>query len=183
MWYSWVGAKKTGTETQVSSANSVVSPKPKSTGFLCFSSILDPMKGLDADFLLSLHPLPAEGLLLWKHFLKNVHPLIMIFFDWEVEIIIRRASHDPAMLTPGDQALVLAIYFITTLSLSEEQCVEQLHCNRIQLLERYQQAVEQSLLTAEFLVTSDRVVLQAFMLYLVNLLPLTQLALGTNTLS
>lgn len=92
----------------------------------------------------------------------------MIFFDWEVEIIVLRASQDPDSLTPGEHALVLAIYFITTLSLSDEQCVELVHCNRIQQLERFQQAVEQSLLIAEFIVTSDRVVLQAFMLYLVG---------------
>jgi hypothetical protein len=170
MWYSWSGAKKPKGEPHDSAPNPASPPKPKSKKSYCFSALLDPTNTPDSDFLRALHPLATDGILLWKQYLKNVHPLIMIFFDWEIEVVIQKASYDLASLTPGEQALVFAIYFIATLSLSEEQCINLLHNNRPQLLETFQKAVEESLVIAEFVVTSDRFVLQAFMLYLVGVL-------------
>lgn len=173
MWYSWSGAKKPEREQQDSSPNPPNFPKPKSKRSHYFFALLDSIDTPDSNYLRALHPLATDGILLWKQYLKNVHPLIMIFFDWEIEAIIHKASYDPTSLTPGEQALVFAIYFIATLSLSEDQCIDLLHSNRIQLLETFQKAVEESLVIAEFVVTSDRFVLQAFMLYLVGILPRT----------
>lgn len=92
----------------------------------------------------------------------------MIFFYWEIEVIIHKAAQDPTRLTHEEQALVLAIYFIATLSLSEEECLDLLHDRRYPLLDKFQKAVEDALLLAELVVTSDQLVLQAFMLYLVD---------------
>jgi hypothetical protein len=89
----------------------------------------------------------------------------------EIEAVLHKATQDPTSLAPGEQALIFAIYFIATLSLTEEQCIHLPHSNKIQLLETFQKAVEESLVIAEFVVTSDRFVLQAFMLYLVGILP------------
>jgi hypothetical protein len=179
MWYSWSGAKKPEREPQDSAPNPANPPKPTLKKSHCFSALLDPTKTPDSDSLRALHPLATDGIMLWKQYLKNVHPLIMIFFDWEIEVVIHKASYDPTSLTPGEQALIFAIYFIATLSLSEEQCIDLLHNNRPQLLETFQKAVEESLVIAEFVATSDRFVLQAFMLYLVGILPKTFSARST----
>lgn len=170
MWYSWSGVKKPEEEPQGSSSGQLNGAKPKSKALHCFSALLDPTFRPNSDSLHAVYPSATETIALWKHYLKNVHPLIMIFFDWEIEVIIHKASQDRTRLTQGEQALVLAIYFIATLSLSEEECVDLLHEKRSQLLDRFQRAVEDSLLIAELIVTSDRLVLQAFMLYLVSLL-------------
>lgn len=143
--------------------------KPKPKGLRWFSALLDPADLPNSDSLHAVHPPPTEITVLWNKYLKNVHPLVMIFFDWETEVIVRKASQDPTGLTQGEQALIFAIYFISTLSLSDEESVNLLHDSRSQLLDRFQKAVESSLLIAEFVVTSDRLVLQAFMLYLVSL--------------
>lgn len=169
MWYSWSGVKKPEEELQGSSLEQSNRARPKSKALHCFSALLDPPFTPNSDSLHAVHPQAAEVTALWKQYLKNVHPLVMIFFDWEIEVIILKASQDPTRLTQGEQALVFAIYFIVTLSLSEEECVDTLHDNRPQLLDRFQRAVEDSLLMAELIVTSDRFVLQAFMLYLVGL--------------
>jgi hypothetical protein len=118
-----------------------------------------------------VNPSPREITALWKQYLKNVHPLVMIFFDWEIELIIVRASKDLTSLAYGEKALVFSILLITTMSLSEEQCLDLLREKRSQALTTFQRAVEDSLLVADFLVTSDRFVLQAFILYLVCFLP------------
>jgi hypothetical protein len=169
MWYSWSGTKKPEEELQQSSTDHFNAPKPKARSVHCFPALLDPTDTPSIDSLHALHPSATEIQYLWKKFLENVHPLVMIFFDWEVEAIVRKASQDPSRLPRGEQALVLAICFISTLSLSEEECVGSLQDKKSQLLDRFQRAVEGSLLIAEFLITSDRFVLQAFILYLAYL--------------
>lgn len=174
MWYSWSGVKKPEEEPQGSSAEYTNGAKPKSKTLHCFPALLDPTYTPNGDSLHAVYPSAREMTALWKLYLKNVHPLVMIFFDWEVEVIIHKASQDPTKLTQGEQALVFAVYFIAILSLSEEECIDLLNDKRSQLLDKFQSAVERSLLIAEFLVTSDRLVLQAFLLYLVGLPYLAQ---------
>lgn len=70
-----------------------------------------------------VYPPAAEMTVLWKKSLRNVHPLVTIFFDWEIEIIMHRVAQDQTRLTRGEQALVFAVYFIATMSLSEGECV------------------------------------------------------------
>jgi len=168
MWYSWSGVKKPGEQPQASSPEQANKANTKSKALHSFSALLDPTFTPDGVSLHSIYPPARETIALWKQYLKNVHPLVMIFFDWEIEVIIHKAAHNPTGLTREEQALVLAINFIATLSLSEEECLDMLHDKRSHLLDKFQKAVEDSLLIAELAVTSDRLVLQAFILYLVN---------------
>ncbi len=170
MWYSWSGLNKPAEKSLGSSSEQINGAKSKLRAPHFFSALLDPTFIPNSDSLHAVYPPATEMIALWKHYLKNVHPLIMIFFDWEIEVIIHRASQNPARLTQGEQALVFAIYFIATLSLSEEECNDLLHDKQSQLLDRFQTAVEGSLLIANLVATSDRFILQAFMLYLVGLL-------------
>lgn len=183
MWYSWSGVKKPEEEPQSLSTEQSNGTRPKSKAPHYFSALLDPPFTPTSDSLHAVHPPAAEIAALWKQYLKNVHPLVMIFFDWEIELIILQASQDPTRLTQGEQALVFAIYFIVTLSLSEEDCIDLLHDKRPQLLDRFQRAVEDFLLIAELVVTSDRLVLQAFMLYLVGLVSKPHLTHSTTVQS
>ena len=170
MWYSWSGVKKPGNESQVPLTEQSHRMKARSRLLHCFPTLLDPTNIVATDALHETYPSATDMITLWKQYLKNVHPLVMIFFDWEIELIILRASKDLTCLTDGEQALVFAILLIATVSLSEEQCLDLLHEKRSQVLARFQRAVEGSLLVADFIVTSDRFVLQAFMLYLACLI-------------
>jgi hypothetical protein len=114
------------------------------------------------------HQLAMHVRVLWAPFLKNVHPVVKIFFDWEVEPVIRRASAKPAEMTLEELALVLSINFVALLSLAEEDCATLFHCEKVQLLDNCQEAVEAVVLRAGLLTTIDRLVLQAFTLYLVS---------------
>lgn len=141
---------------------------PKVKTKRCFSLLLDPMVPPDMNALHAKYPSSTNMMTLWKHYLTNVHPLVMIFFDWETDLIIRKASHDYRTLTLGEQSLVFAIFFITTLSLSEVECTNVLQDEKSLALDNLQQAVEDALMIAELVMTNDRLVLQAFMLYLVS---------------
>ena len=168
MWYSWSGVKNAEDERgHPPGQNRAVKPKSKRPHYV--SALFDSTSVSSASFSHVLFPSATELATLWKIYLKNVHILVNIFFDWEIEVIIRKASQDSTRLAPGEQALVLAICFIATLSLSETECVITLRDKQPQVLEKFQRAVESALMTAELIVTSDRMVLQAFMLYLVCL--------------
>ena len=168
MWYSWSGVKKPGEQAQGSFPGQANRADTRPTALNSFEALLDPTFTIDGVLLHSIYPPAREAMRLWNQYLKTVHPLVMIFFGWEIEIIIHKATKSPTGLTREEQALVLAIYFIATISLSEEECLDMLHDKRSHLLDKFQKAAEDSLLMAELAVTSDRLVLQAFILYLVN---------------
>ena len=172
MWYSWSGVRKPEDEHGSSHVeqSGMTRPKTRNKAPHGVPALLDPAYTPNSDSLLEVYPSEAEITALWNQYLNNVHPLIMIFFDWETESIVHRASKSPNDLALGEQALVFAICFIATLSMSEEKCIETLHDKQSQVLNKFQDAVERSLMIAELVVTSDRLVLQAFMLYLVGAL-------------
>ena len=167
MWYSWSSVQKPGDELQASLPGPSHRKKPTSRLLYCIPTLLD---STDTIATTSVHEIclsTTEMVLLWKQYVKNVHPLVMIFFDWEAELIILRASKDLTSLSKSERVLVSAVLLITIMSLSEQQCLDLLHGKKSQVLARFQRVVESSLLIADFAVTSERLVLQAFILYLV----------------
>ena len=84
---------------------------------------------------------------------------------------MHKAAEDPESLTLGQKALVFSICFITSLSFSDEECESMfLVAERFSLLDDLQLSVEAALLDADYTITSDLLVLQAFILYLVSML-------------
>lgn len=170
MWYIWKGVKKPEDEPERSPPVPPNGTKRKPKGVHYVSALFDSTHMSKNDPLDGFCPSATQLATLWKQYLKNVHLLVMVFFDWEVEVLSQQACQNWAGLAPGEQALVLAVCFIATLSLSETECVNMLHDKQPQLLDKFQGAVENALLIAELTMTSDRLVLQAFMLYLVCLI-------------
>lgn len=72
--------------------------------------------------------------------------------------------------------MMFAIYTLAVTSLSEVECEITFQENKHSLLGKYQKACRQALINARFLQTSDLMVLQAYVLFLVRF-PLFQDAL------
>src|ERR1700742_363153 len=121
MWYSWSGTSQPEQDLPNTSARTQLSSS-RAQDPCCFPTILDPSNVPDDDFLCSQHPSAAQASILWRSFLKNVHPLIKIFFDWEVEIVVEKTYRDSSSLSSGERALIFSIDFIAIYSLSEEEC-------------------------------------------------------------
>lgn len=68
----------------------------------------------------------------------------------------------------GNHALELSIYFTAICTLTNEECVDILLCQRQTLLQQYKQAVETAISKTNLLSSPNRVVLQAFVVYLVS---------------
>ena len=131
---------------------------------------MDPMSTEDAAILCLQHPTPQRIHDLWSRYLLNVHPMAKLFFDWEKRPVLQKAAENPQALSNAEQAFSFAVYFITILSLSDEDCeIVTGDPRRPQLLDDFQSSAETALLAARFIATSDLLVLQAFLLYLVSL--------------
>ena len=175
MWFSWSEANESNKNDeqyqqqngQQDSHGQRLQPK---NFFGNTSGLLDPLMNTGMTAPLSQQHPPASSIeFLWTKFLSNVHPLVKVFFSWQKAPLMRVAAQDPGSLSQEDEALVFAIYFITFLSLAEDECQRTMGSLQDQLLDYFQSLVELALLRAGFIDSNSRSVLQAFMLYLVSI--------------
>ena len=114
------------------------------------------------------HPHPIHILVLWQTYLENVNPLTKILHTPTMQQQIIEASGNLHNISKAQDALMFAIYSITVTSMSDEDCQKMIGEARSTLLDRYTLATQQALLRVRFLRTSDIVVLQALVLFLVS---------------
>ena len=163
MWYSWKGANvdEVGNSGFPSTRNS------------CAMTILDPRQPPDNDANCAEFVTAVPGMTtLWKVYLKNVHPLVNTFFDWEIEPIVRKAQRDVSTLSKEQRALMFAIQFIAALSLQDDESMELFGKAKPIVMHKFQKDLEDALVLAKYTSTKNRLTLQAFVLYLVLSKPL-----------
>jgi hypothetical protein len=119
--------------------------------------------------ILSLHPLPSQIGEYWSIYKDRVDPLLKVLHLPTLEpTVLSSASHLPN-LSRGFECLLFAIYYGATTSLSSHECLIKLGEDKGVLLARYRFALEQALARANFLLTEELVVLQAFVIFLICL--------------
>lgn len=105
----------------------------------------------------------------WRIYKENVDPLVKVLHIPSLEPTILAAASHLANLSKSFEALLFAIYYGVTTSLSAEDCLSTLGEERSVLLSRYRFALEQALARANFLTTEEIVVLQALVIFLICL--------------
>ena len=125
--------------------------------------------------LKSLHPSPVHIFRLWQTFLDNVNPLINLFHAPTVQQKILDATTDLDEIPKNIEALMFGIYAAATMSMDDEACKKLFGEDKEVMLARFQSGARQALWNSGYLRSSDIVVLQAFVLYLVRL-PLSEVA-------
>ncbi|KAH8682010.1 fungal-specific transcription factor domain-containing protein [Xylariales sp. PMI_506] len=123
-------------------------------------------RSADVD-LRKLHPLPSQIPFIWQIYTENVDPLVKLLHVPTMNGIIRKLRADMSNMDPGLEALMFAIYFAAITSLEDDEVKTALGAERCDLLKQYRFGTEQALAKANFLNTSDLVVVQAFTLFLV----------------
>lgn len=112
---------------------------------------------------------PASHIIfLWQTFLANIDPVMKISHAPTVQQILLGQIGKPS-IPRNERALTSAIFFISAVSLTDEQCAESLHDSRGILIQRYREITETALSDAGFITTTDTMVLQALILYLAAL--------------
>ncbi|KAI1735921.1 fungal-specific transcription factor domain-containing protein [Xylaria scruposa] len=117
--------------------------------------------------LRSLHPLPSQMLFYWQVYMENVDPIVKLLHVPATTKIIKDLRSDMSTITPAVEALVFAIYFAAITSMQEDEVVTNFATEKRQLVARYRFATEQALSRANCVTTSEIVVLQAFVLFLI----------------
>ena len=114
-----------------------------------------------------LHPSPSQIFAMWEIYKENVEPLVKILHLPTMGTVISNAASSLDHLGKGTEALMFAIYLAVTTSLSPNECYNLLSEDKETALNKYRFATEQALARAGFLNTQERIVLEAFVLFLI----------------
>ena len=117
-----------------------------------------------------LHPSPDRTLKLWQIFLTNVNPLMKIVHQPTLQHSIESIA-DIEHIPRGLEALMFAIYGAAVLSMRDGECQATFGESRSTLQSRYRLGARRSLTRARFMGSSDIMVLQALVIYLVSGIP------------
>lgn len=119
--------------------------------------------------LLSFHPSLPQAVNLFAVFTENVAPVIRLFHMPTLSKSYWDAIASLDSLDKNTEALLFAIYYSTTISLSNAECLSLLGVARDAATEKHRFAVEQALARADLLNTHSMVLLQAAVLFLSGL--------------
>lgn len=123
-----------------------------------------------------LHPPAVQIFQLWQIYLDNVNPLLKITHTPTLQGQLIEAAANLTKVPKPLEALMFSIYFIATVSMTEEEVQETFKEDRNRLLAKFHRGSQQALVNAGFMRSSDIVALQAYVIYLVTYIPLLRLA-------
>ncbi|KAK5652406.1 hypothetical protein OQA88_10598 [Cercophora sp. LCS_1] len=103
---------------------------------------------------------------LWQTFLDNFNPLTKILHAPTTQQLISTAVAGANGPDANTEALLFAIYLCAVTTMTEQECMDQLGEPKMNLFNRYSHATKRALCNAQFLQSTDLVVLQALTLYL-----------------
>ncbi|KAI1119272.1 fungal-specific transcription factor domain-containing protein [Nemania sp. NC0429] len=117
--------------------------------------------------LRSLHPLPSQMLFYWQVFMDNVDPIVKFMHVPTMTNTIKELRRDMSTMTPSVEVLMFVIYLAAITSMEPEEVSMNFGAEKSQLMARYRFATEQALAKANCVTTSELIVLQAFVLFLI----------------
>ncbi|KAH8694981.1 fungal-specific transcription factor domain-containing protein [Talaromyces proteolyticus] len=118
--------------------------------------------------LTHLHPDPLQIFKLWQMFLDGVNPLTKFIHAPTLQQQILNATSDLSSISRPLEALMFAIYCAALLPMQDDEARKSFHESKSTLMARYRQAAQQALVNAGVLGTSDLMVLQAFLLFIIS---------------
>ncbi|KAH7130542.1 fungal-specific transcription factor domain-containing protein [Dendryphion nanum] len=119
--------------------------------------------------LRTLHPRGVQIFKLWQVYIDNVNPVVKVFHAPTVQQIILNASDELDDVPRNVEALMFAIYCLAVTSLSDTDCEAILGQSKATAVPRFRAGAQQALINAGFLKSSNLMILQALVLYLLSL--------------
>ncbi|KAK1996963.1 hypothetical protein LX36DRAFT_579387 [Colletotrichum falcatum] len=118
--------------------------------------------------VMHLHPSPIQIFQLWQIYINNVNPLLKITHVPTVQGLIIEASANLEKIPKNVESLMFAIYLMAVTSLEDVEVAKMFNEPKPTILSRFHTGLQQALVNAGFMRTSDTMVLQAYMLYLIG---------------
>ncbi|KAH8692070.1 fungal-specific transcription factor domain-containing protein [Talaromyces proteolyticus] len=115
------------------------------------------------------HPTAIQTFQLWQVYLNNVNPLLKISHIPTLQPLIVEACSNISKISKPLEVLMFGIYLISVNSLSDEEIRSGFGEEKTILLAKYNQAMQQALINAGFMKSTELMVLQAYLLYLFTL--------------
>lgn len=126
--------------------------------------------------LADYRPSTIQMFQLWQVYIDNVNPLLKLTHVPTTQQQVIAYSGNPDESPKNLEALMFAIFLTAVSSLDEQEVQQRLQADKQELLGQFFAGLQQALINAKFMCTSDIVTLQAFFLYMVSaaspLLPL-----------
>ncbi|KAF1817270.1 hypothetical protein P152DRAFT_407767, partial [Eremomyces bilateralis CBS 781.70] len=114
------------------------------------------------------HPSPEQIDVHWDTYVGHFDPLVKVLHLPTMEQLVTAVKLRQS-LSPPNEALMFAVYWVSLISMPEHVVQRVLHHEKATLMTNYRWAVEQALLNAELDNTQDLATLQAFVLYLASI--------------
>jgi hypothetical protein len=113
-----------------------------------------------------LHPHSTQVQVCWQRYIEYIDPLVKVLHTPLASTAVAKAVSNCTSLVQSEEALLFAVYFASILSMSAEDTSALLGMDKLAAIKTYRAATEHALMRANFLVTDDLTVLQAFVLFL-----------------
>ncbi|KAL2404360.1 Transcription factor vrtR1 [Exophiala dermatitidis] len=117
--------------------------------------------------LVDYHPKHSDAMKLWAVYVANVEPLCKVLHVPSMSRMVDAVSQRPSAASKAQECLLFAIYHIAVYSMTDEDCMREFGQAQASLLAKYQHAIRQALVNASWLKTTDMLVMQAFVLFLI----------------
>lgn len=117
--------------------------------------------------LTDLHPNPIHIFKLWQFFLEGFNPLTKSIHVPTTQQRILDATSDLASVSRELEALMFAIYCAALMTLTDDEASKSFGESKTAMLTRYRNCAQQAFINAGLLKTSELMVLQAFLIFLV----------------
>jgi len=114
------------------------------------------------------HPSAIQIFQLWQIYINNVNPLLKLSHISTLQSQIISAGANTAKIAKPLEALMFAIYFSAITSMTDDEVQSTFGEDKAVLLTRFHNATQQSLVNAGFMRSTELMVLQALLLYLVR---------------
>lgn len=121
----------------------------------------------------SFDPVPHQrSSFFWDTFVKRVEPFLRILFSWSLQELRTKSTRvDPQSSLSGPEiALEMAIYYVATNSLVDEECQQATGLPQPNLLAEHQARCESALSRLNLLCITDLTAIKAIVFYVVGCL-------------
>ncbi|KAK3324172.1 fungal-specific transcription factor domain-containing protein [Cercophora scortea] len=112
------------------------------------------------------HPSAIQIFQLWQIYINNVNPLLKLSHISTLQSQIITAGANTSKISKPLEVLMFAIYFSAVTSMSDEEVHTTFAEDKTVLLTKYHNATQQALVNAGFMRSTELMVLQALLLYL-----------------
>ena len=115
-----------------------------------------------------MHPNTPQNFQLWQIFLNNVNPIVKLLHAPSTQQLILEAASDLDNISRPMEALLFSIYLCAVASMDDETSRQVLGAPHLDSMAHFSRAAEQAFINAEFMRSTNVLILQALTLYLVS---------------